>query len=534
MGFIKTIFFFFLVTQVYPAYRISRIISKDKSIKVLRYKKLSKKLDKRITLRRIREYILESAETPKNIFEDILIPNREKVHFKDFKSTHRSSNSHFLGSETREILKQGPNNNRIILTFLGDGYLLSEKEKYFSDVQRLVKDLIERETFKSYRKLFNIYATFTPSRQSGISDRVYKDTVFGLYRYPKGSKRGILPGNKDVIEEVLDTLPFFTDYPIIVANDDYYGGLGGRYAITTRSLSSGSMVLRHELGHNFSNVGEEYDGGQVYMGANFSSTPQVGWGHWIEGNIKLNRSKFLSGSYLWQNLTNHDYRKKFTLEGDKTHLYSINISSVGWESKNDVVLFLNGRPLNLQGRFTSDRSFFTTKKINLNPGDHLLEIVDKSRDGDNVLAFANGKAYPDSYNFKKGQIGAFNIFDSKGKEKGFRPTHNDCLMRDMRLLNFCPVDQENIWFRFFRKLNLIENINVKKEEIIITLMDLKGIQLSWFYRPRFGGENEILDLNGKLIVKKEKLKKGPYLLRAKWKNPEIKKAFIVTEKEFKL
>ena len=51
-----------------------------------------------------------------------------------------------------------------------------------------------------------------------------------------------------------------------------WGGLGGRYAITTRSLTSGSMVLRHELGHNFSNVGEEYDGGQVYSGANFSRT----------------------------------------------------------------------------------------------------------------------------------------------------------------------------------------------------------------------------------------------------------------------
>ena len=41
-----------------------------------------------------------------------------------------------------------------------------------------------------------------------------------------------------------------------VRSEQRYGGLGGRYAITTRSKNSGSMVLRHELGHNFGNVGE--------------------------------------------------------------------------------------------------------------------------------------------------------------------------------------------------------------------------------------------------------------------------------------
>ena len=43
-----------------------------------------------------------------------------------------------------------------------------------------------------------------------------------------------------------------------------YGGLGGQFVIGTKSATTGTVVLRHEMGHNFINVGEEYDGGNVY------------------------------------------------------------------------------------------------------------------------------------------------------------------------------------------------------------------------------------------------------------------------------
>ena len=173
-------------------------------------------------------------------------------------------------SEVRELVKTGSDENRIVLVIIGDGYTLEEKEKYYKDVNRMVDDLFREVTFKSYLPLFNIYAVYTPSNDSGITDLIEKDTAFGLYRAPKGSKRGIMPGDRLAMERALNLASSKVDYPIVIANDDYYGGLGGRYAITTRSLNSGSMVLRHELGHNFSNVGEEYDGGQVYSGANFS------------------------------------------------------------------------------------------------------------------------------------------------------------------------------------------------------------------------------------------------------------------------
>jgi hypothetical protein len=47
------------------------------------------------------------------------------------------------------------------------------------------------------------------------------------------------------------------DFPSIVGNDDFYGGLGGEFVIGTKSHTTGTIVLRHEMGHNFVNVGEE-------------------------------------------------------------------------------------------------------------------------------------------------------------------------------------------------------------------------------------------------------------------------------------
>ena len=37
---------------------------------------------------------------------------------------------------------------------------------------------------------------------------------------------------------------------------------GGQFVIGTKSRTTGTVVLRHEMGHNFIDVGEEYDGGE--------------------------------------------------------------------------------------------------------------------------------------------------------------------------------------------------------------------------------------------------------------------------------
>jgi len=112
----------------------------------------------------------------------------------------QSLEADIAGSEFRTITEQGPSQNRICLTFLGDGYTEAEKEKFFTDVAAMVDDLFNGKTFQSYKSLFNIYAVFVPSKDSGITDLQQKNTAFGLYRSPAGSKRAIMPGNTSAIE----------------------------------------------------------------------------------------------------------------------------------------------------------------------------------------------------------------------------------------------------------------------------------------------------------------------------------------------
>lgn len=517
--------------QLFAAYLVKKVDQRVESVK-----RIKQHVSKITLIKSIQEHISERDQLIARIYTEELYPEnlipKEYLNYLNLKNKNIS----WTDTEVRELIKQGPYENRINVTFLGDGYTLSEKEKFFNDVNRLVNDLFKEITFKSYLPIFNIVAIYVPSKDSGITDLEEKQTAFSLYRTPKGSKRAIIPGDKRAIEMALDLVDFYTHYPIIIANDEYYGGLGGRYAITTRSLDSGSMVLRHELGHNFSNVGEEYDGGQVYSGANFSSTTNVSWKHWLEGNLSINKAKFLTGAYLWQNLGLKDYVETFNFYDTKDHLFDLEISSVGWESTNDVKAFLDGVELELDGVYTKDRSFFKTKKVLLSPGIHEIKIIDNNQDGDNVLAFANGKAYPLNYDNTENKVGAYNVFDDSQKQRGYRPTDKQCLMRNMRSKVFCSVDQENIWIRFLEQINLIDDIQIKSNGLaILKLPALNGLQIKWFKKSLLG-KSEIVELRNFTKVDLSQYQKGTYEVEVSFVSSEIRKhsTELVDTKIFKL
>lgn len=158
--------------------------------------------------------------------------------------------------EIRKIVDGGDQENRIDVVFMGDGYTASEKDKFYSDMERLTKEMFEGVTFRSYLPLFNIWAIYVESVDSGIGYDGAKNTPFRLYR-EKGQLRGIFPGNSQYARQVCRlTGTSGCDYPSIIGNDDFYGGLGGEFVISTKSARTGTVVLRHEMGHNFVDVGE--------------------------------------------------------------------------------------------------------------------------------------------------------------------------------------------------------------------------------------------------------------------------------------
>lgn len=398
----------------------------------------------------------------------------------------------FAGSEVRKLIEQGPKENRINLTILGDGYTETEREKFFSDATRIADGLFSGRTFSSFLPLFNVYAVFVPSAVSGLGDGAPVGTAFGLYRNPKGSKRAIYPGDNTKIDRALGLAPA-TDYPILMANDDFYGGLGGKYAITTRSEISGLVVLRHELGHNFGQVGEEYDNGFAYFGAN-NSSKSITWTHWLTGPLKYHDAVLVSGDYVWQNLSKGAYSAVFQVPNLIGGFFFGMISSVGWQTPQDVDVRLNGQLIGLQGTFNSDRNFYKLGPTSiLSTGQNRLQIQENIRDGDNVLGFATLYAAPADYDFSSNTIAAFSTFDQMGN-KSYRPTHQSCLMRDMAIDQFCSVDQENIWHQLLNRISLIDSLKVAPNKVVeLSVPPLRGLKIRWF-KPDGSEAIELRDL----------------------------------------
>ncbi|KAF0708442.1 hypothetical protein As57867_006335, partial [Aphanomyces stellatus] len=83
----------------------------------------------------------------------------------------------------RKIVDSGDPKNRIDIVFMGDGYTTAEEPRFFDDIQRLTNDMFTGDTFTQYLPLFNVWAVFVPSAQSGIGvGGKPLDTAFGLYR----------------------------------------------------------------------------------------------------------------------------------------------------------------------------------------------------------------------------------------------------------------------------------------------------------------------------------------------------------------
>lgn len=475
------------------------------------------------------EYLVEHEPSSESIYEELVWPY-ENLPAAYLKFTF-SEVAAVAGSEFRKIVEQGLPENRICLTFVGDGYTEAEKEKFFADVAALTDDLFSGKTFASYKPLFNIYAVYVPSKESGITDLQRKNTAFGLYRSPAGSKRAIMPGNPRAIDQALALAPK-TDYPIVIANDEFYGGLGGRYAITSSSRESGKIVLRHELGHNFGGVGEEYDGGSVYSGANSSNSANVPWKHWLK-DIQpkiINDMRFLGGAYVWQNLDKKPVVQNFNFPApnDKGPFwFEVQVSSVGWQDLSDVEILLDGRKLEIMGRGTSDRSFFNTRRIqDLPPGSHQLEVREVNHDGDNILAFANLYAYEADYDFS-GATGAFKTYD-EGNRITYRPTHENCIMRDMLHESFCPIDQENMWIQFLGKVRLIDEIKVSTEVVSLKAPELGGLQTYW-YKKENNQLVEMTNWRNRFDIEKNQFSPGSYVAKVQFANSEVRKTSDSTQ-----
>lgn len=361
--------------------------------------------------------------------------------------------------ETRTLVANGPSANRIDLVFMGDGYTATQRDLFFADAARLTKDLFEGPTFKSYLPAFNVHAVFRASNAAGIGvGGVPKDTAYRLYREGR-TLRAIYPGDPSAARESCRAAPG-CDYPILMANDPYYGGLGGEFAITTSSPTSGTVVLRHELGHNFGRVGEEYDGGG-YFGANQAGTlGSVGWAHWLTGPLRAEPAQARVLQWPWKALTEGPFRASFRGDG-RFATSAIRFSASGMHTVGAVRVSLDGKVLAEPLSRVPDRSFLDLKPLPpLAAGTHELVVDSPAQSPAAMLSNITLHEYAADFNGAEGAVSAYPNFAANGRVDAYRPTNEGCLMRDMLRPTFCRICQENNWLQFFARISPIDGVDV--------------------------------------------------------------------------
>ncbi|KAI9141648.1 IgA peptidase M64-domain-containing protein [Paraphysoderma sedebokerense] len=444
--------------------------------------------------------------------------------FNDKQDTFSAANVDMKPMDVIKVVDNGPATNRIDIVFFGDGYLPSQRDQFFADVKRMTNDIFESVTFATLLPLMNVWAVFTPSTDEGIGTYGRaKNTAFGLYR--EGTElRGVYCSKPNVARSLCRGMGVGgCDFPTIIGNDEYYGGLGGEFVISTRSETSGVIVIRHEKGHNFIPVGEEYDGGQVYSGVNsagYFSTVRSKWGQWLPTSaanssaaptVREEKATLRLQDYAWFELKKGEYVKKFNSDGNYKRWF-MKLSLSGFPNSNDVIISIDNKPLPFKSSGILDRTFYSwfSASSGFSSGSHVISVKLNLASLQTNTSDSKGKPsnsnydvprqlcnieiheYADENEFKFGAIdddvtvvsqsadsfvevpkaelkrddsaddvhySAYPTWSSFGM-KSYRPTNRRCLMRNMASDKFCHVCKEGMWLNFLSKIDLIESVSV--------------------------------------------------------------------------
>jgi len=170
------------------------------------------------------------------------------------------------GFELRDLQVYGPAEKKVDLLLIAEGYTEDELDKFFADAERMMEELFSEEPFRSHRKDFNVRALGSVSRESGTDipgKGIWKETILDSRYYTFGSERYLTTERYDLLSDLAAEAP--CDHPVILVNSAKYGG-GGIYnffsMVAVDDQQSGNVV-RHEFGHGFAGLGDEYFDSEV-------------------------------------------------------------------------------------------------------------------------------------------------------------------------------------------------------------------------------------------------------------------------------
>ncbi|KAF7365538.1 hypothetical protein MVEN_00427000 [Mycena venus] len=334
--------------------------------------------------------------------------------------------------EILPLIVSGPSSNRVDLIFFADGYLQEERDKFFEDATRLADDISGNQTFNTVKPLLNFWAAFTPSKESGVGvGGKPKDTAFGLYRDGTELKRRVLRQTQSGWSSVFLPCPLM----VLRGNDPLYGGLGGRFTVITPSIA---------------NVGEEYDGGYAYFGPNAHAnlSEALPWAQWLTDpkNVRVERSVMPMQDYAWTLLnTSAPWSVTFVSSGTFC-TPSRALLRIGGSPRRRICAWSStGRDLEWAPRAGIGMDSFTLLNGEREPEAQMCnaEILEFGDESEFVSTPGHYSLYP-TYSLKN--------------QTTYRPTNEDCLMRQVTTPNFCKACIEGLWLALLRDVDLIDDI----------------------------------------------------------------------------
>lgn len=236
----------------------------------------------------------------------------------------------------------GPRNELLNMVFLSEGFTQTEltNGKFESAVQDVVDYLFAQEPWNRYRSYFNVYRIEIASNESG-TDNVHanppqvKDTYFGthfdsnidrlLLLSSQGSSRAYALLNKHVPEY---------DIPVVIVNDETYGGSGGPIAVASLDFYAAQLV-EHEVGHSFAKLADEYD----------FDTPGYPDIEYPNATAKNQRSQIRWNVWIDEATPVPTPENTITYENEVGLFEGANYHAIGWYRPHDNALMRNlGRP----------------------------------------------------------------------------------------------------------------------------------------------------------------------------------------------
>lgn len=172
--------------------------------------------------------------------------------------------------------------NRVDLLIMGDGYTAAQEATFAANAASVDGSFFAISPYSQYRNFVNVATLFAASPQAGADHPPYlascsgddtsccsdptaqTDPLAGSYqatafdaRYCSFMIHRLLVVDTSKVLAAAAAVPDW-DKIFVLVNDTTYGGAGGFLSVTSMN-GSAVDVIRHEHGHSFSNLADEYE-----------------------------------------------------------------------------------------------------------------------------------------------------------------------------------------------------------------------------------------------------------------------------------